>query len=80
MSLEKIINPEDYINPAERQEYLVKCQIFIRDTIPTGAISDESEVFNLAQVLMSEKPVLRSYVEKILGQLGNPDDRGSLYH
>ncbi len=80
MSFEKITNPEDFINPLERQKYLEKCQIFMHAVMPTGAISDESEVHRLIIVLMSEKPVLRSYVDKIIGQLGNQDDRGSLYH
>ena len=76
------MNPEKLdplINPAERQKYLERLTIFVRD-INTGAVSDETEAHRLQRMLLQNEPVRKSYVEKIHGQLGNPDDRGSLYH
>jgi hypothetical protein len=76
MSFEK---PDELINPHERQKYLERLTIFMRD-INTGAVSDETEAHRLHRMLLQNQPVKKSYVEKILGQLGDPDDRGSLYH
>ena len=75
--------PEHYdrnIRPSERQDYLMRLQAFIGTVLPTGAVSDETEAVRLYQMLQKNEPIKKSYVEKILGQLGSADDRGSLYH
>lgn len=43
----KFEQTDPYINGAERQAYLVKVQIFTEGTLPTGAISDETEAQRL---------------------------------
>jgi hypothetical protein len=77
------MNPEKIdplINPAERQSYLEKLTEFLGAVMPAGAISDETEAQRLHRQLLQNEPVKKSYVEKIIGQLGQADDRGSLYH
>jgi len=76
----KFEQPDSLITMMERQAYLEKLSVFLGGTMPTGAISDETEAHRLYRLLLQNEPVKKSYVEKILGQLGNPDDRGSLYH
>lgn len=77
MNFEK---PNELINPVERQRYLEHLSTFLGAVIPAGAVSDESEAERLYRALLQNEPVKRSYVEKIIGQLGDSDDRGSLYH
>ncbi len=76
----KFEQSDPLITVVERQAYLEKLSIFLGGTIPTGAITDETEAQRLYRLLLQNEPVKKSYVEKILGQLGDPDDRGSLYH
>lgn len=73
-------NPTILISSHERQRYLLILQEFIQGTLPTGAISDETEAVRLHRRLLSNEPISKDEVEKIIGQLGNSDDRGSLYH
>jgi hypothetical protein len=77
------MNPEKidvYINPIERQAYLEKLTIFLQTVVPSGAVSDETEAQRLYRRLLQDDPIKKADVEKILGQLGDPDKRGSLYH
>lgn len=80
MSNETPENPSDFINPVERNHYLVRLQFFIQDVRPAGAVSDETEAHRLQRRLLQNEPIKRADVERILGQLGDPEDRGSLYH
>ena len=73
-------NPIEFITPIERNAYLLKLQIFIQNVRPAGAVSDETEAHRLQQRLLQNEPIKRADVERILGQLGDSDDRGSLYH
>jgi hypothetical protein len=77
MSFEK---PKQYITPAERQNYLLRLQVFIQNVMPAGAVSDETEAARLLLRLQQNEPIEKEYVERILSQLGDSDDRGSLYH
>jgi len=72
--------PKQLINPQERQEYLLKLTMFFQQVLPTGAVSDETEAVRLLRKLQQNEPIEKAYVERILGQLGDSDDRGSLYH
>lgn len=73
-------NQDPFINPHERQQYLERLTIFLGAVLPAGAVSDETEAQRLYRMLLQNEPVKKSYVEKIIGQLGDADDRGSLYH
>lgn len=73
-------NPRDYITPQERHSYLQRLQLFIQSVMPTGAVSDETEAMRLQSRLLANEPIRRVDVERIIGQLGESDDRGSLYH
>ncbi len=77
MNFEKL---DPLINPAERQIYLEKLTKYVGLVMPTGAVSDETEAHRLYGKLLRNEPVTVSYVKKIIGQLGNEDDRSSLYH
>ncbi len=77
MNFEK---PKQYITPVERGEYLMQLQTFIQQVMPTGAVSDETEAVRLLRKLQQDEPIEKEYVLSILNQLGNSDDRGSLYH
>lgn len=80
MNFEQPENSDRHITPPERQGYLMRLQAYIGQVLPTGAVSDETEAVRLYRLLQQNEPVKKSYVEKILGQLGSEDDRGSLYH
>lgn len=70
----------EYITPVERNAYLLQLQIFTQNVRPAGAVSDETEAIRLQRRLLQNEPITRNDVERILGQLGDSDDRGSLYH
>jgi uncharacterized protein (UPF0305 family) len=76
----KFEKPARFITVQERQEYLERLIKYLQNTMPTGAISDETEAQRLQRLLLQNEPIEKSYVDKVVGQLGNPDDRGSLYH
>ena len=80
MNFEQSETRDRTITPPERQAYLMRLQAYIGQVVPTGAVSDETEAVRLYRLLQQNEPVKKSYVEKILGQLGSADDRGSLYH
>ncbi len=58
----------------------MQLQTFIQQVMPTGAVSDETEAVRLLRKLQQDEPIEKEYVLSILNQLGNSDDRGSLYH
>lgn len=80
MTHENFDNSDHFITPPDRQAYLVRLKEYLERVMPAGAVSDETEAERLFRMLLENEPVKKSYVEKIIGQLGNEEDRGSLYH
>lgn len=71
---------EDLITPERRQQVMHNLQIYIQSVQSRGANDVEVEAQNLFRELHAGAPVTKKYVNAILGQLGNPDDKNTNYH
>ena len=76
--MEKQPSPDRPISAAERQDYCTQLQIFIQTVSAMGANDSEVEAQRLLRRLQDPQQIVQlSEVIKIIGLLGDPDDKNT---
>ncbi len=80
MNFESNENSDRLLFPHEYQSYSEYLSKYINVTLSAGAEDFELEARSLLAKLQKREPLKLSYVQKIIGQLGDPYNRSSHYH